>query len=214
MARTTGWIGSRGTTLSAAAVALSLAPAMFGGDTAVRAASEYPTKQSQSGVTIAIEPYQSEAKVDEAFPKTNPPKYGILPVLLVMENAGDAPLDLKNLVVRYTPRGEEGIDAIPAGELALWNPKGHQPRDRPKYIPSVPGIGNKPKVKKGPMAKPEVTDSGFEAPVLAPGDSAHGFFYFHVGDVDRALSGATIYISGVHNMTTNQDLFYFELPLD
>ena len=46
--------------------------------------------------------------------------------------------------------------------------------------------------------------------MLPPGESANGFFYFQA----IPESGATLYITGIRNAATGQELFYFELPLD
>ena len=131
---------------------------------------------------------------------------------VVVENGGKDSLSLENLEVRYITSRGDGVDAVPAEDLGLWNPKGHQPRDRPRYIPPVPGL-NRPKVKKGPLAKSEITGSGFSAPLLVPGESANGFFYYNVGDVENSTDNTRIYISGLKNMATGQELFYFEVPL-
>jgi hypothetical protein len=47
--------------------------------------------------------------------------------------------------------------------------------------------------------------------VVAPHTTASGFFYYNTGT--GSLSGASMYISGIRDMTTGSDLFYFEIPL-
>jgi hypothetical protein len=44
--------------------------------------------------------------------------------------------------------------------------------------------------------------------MLPPGESANGFFYF------QAIHepGAMLYITGIRNAATGQELFYFEVP--
>ncbi len=200
--------------IAAAVVALSLVTAAFAAKKFTpKPATKYGAKQSQGKLTVAVKPFHTKALVEQVFPKTQPTKHGLLPVLLVITNGGEDSIGLEDLTVRYISGEREGIDAIPAEDLALWNPKGHQPRDRPRYIPAIPGM-NRPKVKKGPLAKPEITESGFRAPVLAPGQSSHGFYFYNVGDVEGALDGATIYISGIWNLSTGHEFFYFEIALD
>jgi hypothetical protein len=174
-----------------------------------RPAHEYAARQEQAGVTVAVKPYRSAEEQKEAFGKAEPYKYGFLPVLLVITNNSDHPLGLKNLKVRFIdPRGE-GLEPIPAEDLTYFNPKGHQPKDRPSYIPLPVG---RPKVKKGPLAKPEITQRAFQAPVVAPKTTASGFFYYNTGT--GPLTGSSMYISGVRDMTSGSDLFYFEIPLE
>lgn len=175
----------------------------------VKPAHEYTARQEQAGVTVAVKPYRGEEEQKEAFGKAQPYKYGFLPVLLVIANNSDHPLGLQNLKVRFIDSRGEGLEPIPAEDLTYFNPKGHQPKDRPPYIP-IPLGG--PKVKKGPLAKPEITQRAFQAPVVAPKSTASGFFYYH--PKTSPLAGSAMYISGIRDMTTGGDLFYFEIPLD
>lgn len=194
------------------AVAIALLWATASGALERMDATKLPAKQSQGEVTVAVKPYHTEERMKEAFNKADPMKYGLFPVLLVVTNGGNAILNLEQMSVRYISARGDGIDDIPAADVVRWNPKGAQPRDKPRYIPSVPGM-NRPKVKKGPLAKPEVENSGFDAPVLAPGESAQGFFFYNVTNTEDPVSKARMYISGIKNLATGQDLFYFEIDL-
>ena len=49
----------------------------------------------------------------------------------------------------------------------------------------------------------------FVATSLPPGNSASGFFYFQTG----LRPDATIYISGIREAATGNELLYFEVPL-
>jgi hypothetical protein len=174
----------------------------------VKPAQEYSARQEQAGVTIAVQPYRGEEEQKDAFGKAQPYKYGFLPVLVVIANESDHPLGLEQLKVRLIDGRREGLEPTSGENLGFFNPKGHQPKDRPSYIP-IP-IGG-PKVKKGPLAKPEITQREFQAPVIAPHTTASGFFYYNTGT--GSLDGASMYISGIRDMTTGSDLFYFEIPL-
>ena len=46
--------------------------------------------------------------------------------------------------------------------------------------------------------------------MLPPAESGNGFFYFQA----EAEPGGMIYITGIRNAATGQELFYFEIPLD
>lgn len=178
-----------------------------------QAASSYPAKQSQAGVTIAVRAYhEPEDRQKSAFDKADPWKYGVMPVLVVITNEGDAPISLENFQARFVQGRGEGLEATSGDDLQFFNPKGAQPRSKPRYIPNVPGL-NRPKVKKGPLAKPEIVDRQFKAPVVAPGETVSGFFYYFVGTDRDPLVDSTIYMTGLKNMQTNQELFFFEIPL-
>jgi hypothetical protein len=175
----------------------------------VKPAHEYASRQEQAQVIVAVKPYRGEEEQKAAFGKAQPYKYGFLPVLVVITNNSGHPLGLQNLKVRFIDSRGDGLEPISAEDLGYFNPKGHQPKDRPSYIP-IP-IGG-PKVKKGPLAKPEIAQREFQAPVVAPSATASGFFYYNAGT--GPLTGSAIYISGIRDMTTGKDLFYFEIPLD
>ena len=63
--------------------------------------------------------------------------------------------------------------------------------------------------KKNPLAAEEIVSRAFAAKMLPPGESAFGFLYFQTGHRD----GSRIYITGVQDATTGEDLLYFDLPL-
>ena len=173
-------------------------------------ADTYASKQSQAGVTLAVKPYHTEALAKQAFGKGEPHKYGILPVLVVITNGGEAPIKLDKMHARYVPPGSrEGIESITAQDLFFFNPKGHAPKQR-----RIPGVGTMgTKVKKGPLSRQEFSEREFAVPVLLPAETAGGFFYFDVGMDRNPLAGASIYVAGLNNMSTGQELFYFEVPL-
>lgn len=174
-------------------------------------ASAYPAKQKQGSVTVAIKSYHDDPQRETALGKADPYKYGFLPVLVVITNEGEGVINIENLQVRYVKGRNEGLESIPGRDLQTWNPKGNQPRPKPRYIPNVPGL-SRPKVKKGPLAQPEVVNHELTAPIVPPGATEGGFFYFDVGDKGDPLAGASIYISGLRDMSTGQELFYFEIP--
>jgi len=180
-----------------------------------KSAEGYPAKQSQKDVTVAVKPFVSDAEMKRAFDDVKPYKHGVTPVLLVISNAGDHPLGLEDLKVRFITAGREGIDAIPAEDLQYYKPKGHKPKGRPPYIPPVPGTGSVfGKGKKGPLAKWSIQEREFKAPVVPPRTSVSGFFYYLTGNEPDPIPGAAIYITGIRDLKTGKELFYFEIPLD
>lgn len=175
-------------------------------------ADKYPAKQAQRDVIVAVKPYRTEKDMKSAFGKTQPYKYGIMPILLVITNLSLHPLNLANMKVRYIDGDRTGLEPIPGEDLAYFNPKGrNQPNTAP---PPIPGVVWRRGSKKGPLAKPEITEREFKAPVIPPETTAHGFFYYQTGNKADPVAGASMYISGIRDMTTGKELFYFEIPLD
>jgi hypothetical protein len=175
-------------------------------------AEQYPAQQKQGDVVVAVKPYHEDSDAQEAFGKTKPFKYGVMPVLLIVTNNGGEPLGLENIKVRFLPAGDSrGLEPVPASDLA-YHRASTKPKERPPYIPQVPGLGG-PKVRKGPLAAEVIGLREFRAPVVGPETSASGFFYYTTGTASDLLHGAAMYISGIRNLSTGQELFYFEIPL-
>ena len=79
-------------------------------------AASYPNHQTQAKVTVAAVPYVSEEEVKAAFGKDNPNKYGILPVLVVIQNDSDKALKL-DLEASYVDADGRHVDPIPAADV-------------------------------------------------------------------------------------------------
>ena len=177
----------------------------------IKSADKYAARQKQGDVTVAVKPFQTDNEAKAAFGKAKPLKYGFLPVLVVIDNDSDHSLSLEQLKVRFITSDREGVEPTSGEDLAFYQPS-TRPKERPRYIPSIPGLG-RPKLKKGPLAKPEITGREFKAPVIAPRSSASGFFYYEMGKNSDPVPGANIYVSGIRNLNTGKELFYFEIPL-
>src|ERR1035441_5711200 len=64
-------------------------------------AASYANHQSNAKITIGVDPYVTIDKVALAFGKLNPNQYGILPVLVVIQNDSDKAIRLDRLKVEY-----------------------------------------------------------------------------------------------------------------
>ena len=96
------------------------------------------------------------------------------------------------------------MEATPAQEVRyLRGP------DRPKMIPGPTGQIKIGKGKKNPLDAWEIEGRAFTAKMLAPGQTASGFFYFQTA----GQRGSTIYLNGLAEAATGKELLYFEIPL-
>jgi hypothetical protein len=160
-------------------------------------------RQTNAQVTIGVDPYVAPDKVKTAFGKLDPYQYGILPVLVVIQNDSGKAIRLNKLRAEYVGPNRDRVDATPAREV--------------RYVrgPERPGVitgpGGKPKIlsKKNPLDAWEIEGRAFAAQMLPAGQSASGFFYFRTG----LQRGATIYLNGLTEAATGEELFYFEIPL-
>jgi hypothetical protein len=160
-------------------------------------------RQTNAQVTIGVDAYVSQEKVKTAFGKLDPYQYGILPVLVVIQNDSDKAIRLDRLKAEYAGPNRDRVDATPAKDVRYL-----RGAERPGVIT---GPGGKPKIlsKKNPLDAWEIEGRAFAAQMLPAGQSASGFFYFRTG-VQR---GATIYLNGLTEAASGKELFYFEIPL-
>ena len=160
-------------------------------------------RQTNAQATIGVDAYVSQDKVKTAFGKLDPYQYGILPVLVVIQNDSDKAIRLDRLKAEYVGPNRDRVDATPAKDVRYL-----RGAERPGVIT---GPGGKPKIlsKKNPLDAWEIEGRAFAAQMLPAGQSASGFFYFRTG-VQR---GATIYLNGLAEAASGKELFYFEIPL-
>jgi len=167
-------------------------------------ASSYPTKQTIDHVTIAAVPYTTEEQARAAFGKSSPYKYGVLPVLVVMQNDTGKTLKLDRIKAAYNgPRGDR-VEATPARDVKFAIAP-----QRPRAMGSGRGPLPLP-AKKNPLSAWEIEGRALSAQALPPGQSASGFLYFLTG----LQKGATLYIGGITEANSGNELFYFEIPLE
>jgi hypothetical protein len=168
-------------------------------------ATSYAHRQTNAKVTIGVEPYASGGdETKAAFGKLDPYQYGILPLLVVIQNDGDTALRLDHMKVEYVGPNRDRIEATPARDVRYL-----RGTDRPRVLAGPAG----PKVlkpKKNPLNAWEIEGRAFSAAMLPAGQSASGFFYFQT-ELQR---GSTVYLSGMTEAGTGKELFYFEIPLE
>jgi hypothetical protein len=170
-------------------------------------ASSYPYKQSSEGVTIAADVYETGDKVKAAFGKHNPYDYGILPILVVIDNHSAKAIKVDHMQVEYDMPGHGKVESTPAGELRyLFGVKPPKTGTIPLPIPGGPLGGH---VKKGPLSDWEIEGRAFAAKIIPPNDSASGFFYFQTGH----RSNSSLYLTGLEEAPTGRELLYFEISL-
>ncbi len=166
-------------------------------------ASSYPAKQTNDHVTVAAVAYDTEELAHTAFGKLNPNQYGVLPILVIIQNDTDQALKLEHLDVEYTGIDGRRVEATPAGEVQTLGGT-----DRPD-VPVARPIPIHRK-HKNPLDVWEIDGRSFAAKLLPPHESANGFFYFQTAH----RPGSKFYLTGIKVAATGQDLFYFEIPLE
>ena len=167
-------------------------------------AASYASHQSNAQITIGVDPYVTLDKVQLAFGKLNPGQFGILPVLVVIQNDSDKAIRLDRLKVQYIGPSHERIEATPAKDVRYLKPP-----QRPSAIDGPAGKVKVLKTKKNPLDEWEIEGRALSAPMVPPGQSASGFLYFQTS----LQLNATLYLSGLHEAATGKEILYFELAL-
>jgi hypothetical protein len=168
-------------------------------------ASSYPAHQTLDKITIAAVPYTSEEQVTAAFGKVNPNKYGILPVLVVIQNDTGKALAL-NLKIEYVDQQRHHLEPMPPADVVLYD-------GATKASWKVPGQNPLPiprRAKKGPLNTWEIEGRAFSARLVPPGESVHGFFYFEVAN----RPGSLLFLDGIKDAASGKDYLYFEVPFE
>ena len=168
-------------------------------------ASSYPVHQTFDKITIAAVPYVTDDQAASAFGKANPNKYGILPILVVLQNDTGKALRLDLTAEFIDPRNGH-LGAMPPGDVVLFDGSRKDswkvPRASPLPIPRKP--------RSGPLHVQEIEGRAFNTHLVPAGDSAHGFFYFETPNVP----GSKLYLTGIKDAASGKDYFYFEVPFE
>jgi hypothetical protein len=168
------------------------------------AASAY-AHQDVEKVTIGAKAYDTADLTAEAFgKKTNLLKYGVFPVLVVVENKRGESLDLRQLQVSLVGADGRHVASVDPDELPFLAKNGKRKPSGPSVAFPVP----LPK-KKNPLAGDAIVARAFVAKMLPPGDSASGFFYFEA----RPETGDSVYVNGLREARSQKEIMYFEFPL-
>ena len=160
-------------------------------------------KQTAGQVTIGVDPYNSGDKVKAAFGKLDPYQYGLLPVLVVIQNDSGDSIKLEKIKAEYVSPNGDRIPATPASDVRYT--RGARP---PTVVPTPTPIPIKIN-KKNPLDNPAIEVHALSAPIVLKGNSASGFLYFQTG----LQPGATLYLTGMTEASTGKELLYFEIPL-
>ena len=166
-------------------------------------ASSYPAKQTNDHVTVAVAAYDTEELAHTAFGKLNPNQYGVLPILVIIQNDTDQALKLEHLDAEYTTVDNRQVEATPATEVQTLGGT-----DRPNVPVATPiPIHRK---HKNPLDVWEIDGRSFAAKLLPPHEAVNGFFYFQT----THRPGSKFYLSGIKVAATGQEVLYFEFPLE
>ena len=170
----------------------------------MKPAGAYPHRQTSEKVTIAAEPMETDDQTRDAFGKINPYRYGVLPVLLVIQNDGPDAIRIDRIKLAYILPDGSKIEATPAQDVRFIHGA-----NAPRGLPGPVGIPIR-KAPKNPLAEWEIEGRAFAAKMVPAGQSASGFVYFQV---PQSSAAAMVYVSGLEDPVSGKELYYFEIPM-
>jgi hypothetical protein len=167
----------------------------------------YGNAQKVSGLVLAADSYHDPERAKVAFgSKTKPQDHGILPIYLVIRNDSTKTINLKDIRVEYHADRARSA-AIPPGEVPYVGKA-----TRPPKVDAGGPIPGRVRVRRGKntLEAREIQELAFMAPVLPPGETASGFFYFQ----GLYRENAILFITGLKEAGSGQELFYMEVPVN
>lgn len=167
-------------------------------------AASYPSHQTSDKVTIGVKAYFDDEDTRPVFGKRNPYNYGVMPVLVVIQNDSGKTIRVSPLQAIWVGPTRDRIEATPAKDVRYLT----APR-RPNAMPGPAGTIPKVVGHKNPLDNWAIEGRAFAAQVLPPGQSASGFVYFQTG----YQRGASLYLSGLREADSGRELLYFEIPV-
>ena len=166
-------------------------------------ASSYSAKQTNDNVTVAVSAYDTEELAHTAFGKLDPNQYGVLPVLVIIQNDTG----------RGAEAGPPGSGVHLGGPAACGSHAAGGSADLGRRAPAFAAQRN---AHSAHQAQKPAEYLGNRRPgirraqMLPPHESANGFFYFQT----EHRPGAKFYLTGIKVAATGKDILYFEIPLD
>ncbi len=161
--------------------------------------------QTSEKVTIGASVYDTPDKARTAFGKLNPYQYGIVPVLVVIQNDSGQTIRVDRIRVDYVAPDGSHVDATPAPDIRYLNGT-----RQPKVVTGpLPTGGPHLSRHKNPLDAWEIEGRAFSGKMIPAGESVGGFFYFQTGH----RPGARVYVTGLEEASSRRELLYFEFPL-
>ena len=165
-------------------------------------ANEY-AHQSADRVIVGAKQFNTEDLTAEAFgKKADLLRYGVLPVLVVIQNNRDKALDLRELEVNLVGVDGRHVNAVDPQDIPFLWKHGRKPPAVTLPVP-LPKKGN-------PLNAPQIVTRAFAAKLVPPNDSVSGFFYFEA----QSEPGDKLYLNGLRDARSGQDILYFEFALE
>jgi len=161
----------------------------------------------KENVTVGLEPYDDAAKA-KIF-TINYRDHDLLPVLLVITNDSDQPIQLSDMQAELVTADRAKLSPATEADILrrITHPRASSSGRVPIPFPTK-------RVSGGMNSKEldEIQSATFKAKAVEPLSSQAGFLFFDVSGLQNPLAGAHFYLTGVRDSSGN-DLMYFDVEL-
>ncbi|MGA2351645.1 MAG: hypothetical protein ABSF70_14510 [Terracidiphilus sp.] len=161
-------------------------------------------------VAVAVEPYNTREK--EAIFRIDYLSHGIMPILLIVTNNGDRPINLHDARILFlTAAGDKIQAAEPPDVERLMTRKEREGGKIPLPAP-IPDIKLRPKASNKEIER-EFNTFEYSALEVEPHTTRSGFLFYDVSELGHPLEGASLHLRKLRD-ADGHELFYFEIPFD
>jgi hypothetical protein len=165
----------------------------------------YPSSLTSEGVTIAVEPFFTDALAARVLDKEDIVTRGIMPLAIIIFNDNDFPIEVDALSIELIREDDHIRTLMPMEALNRLFRK-----DKYQIGQSTPKIVNK-------KALEDFDNKFLMDKVIAPHSRSGGFLYMKIynpKDLASYLSSAAVYIPNVVRHDDGSRLIFFEISLN
>jgi hypothetical protein len=175
---------------------------------AAQPAKTYPAhnEDSSHAIAVGLDPYDNDAKAKVFSIHYN--ELDLLPIFVVITNDGNEPVQLSGMNAQLVTANHSKLDPASTDEIRRRVTRPVSQRSYPLPFPT--------KTIKGGVSQKqleEIERAQFGARAVEPHSTQAGFLFFDVSGISSPLSGASFYLTGVHDAKGNE-IMYFEIPFD
>jgi hypothetical protein len=161
-------------------------------------------------VAIAVEPYDTKEKA--SIFRVDYLSHGMMPIRLIVTNAGDRPISLRDARILFMTAAGDKIQAAEPEDVDRLMTRKEREGGKIPLPGGLPPIRTKPKASVKDIQQ-DFDQFEYQALVVEPHTTRAGFLWYDVSDLDHPLRGAKLHLHKLRD-ADGQELFYFEIPFD
>ncbi len=182
-----------------------------------RGPAEMPAHDRHEGLVVAADPCLDVERSKSIFGKKNPYEAGILALDVFIKNemTDAVRIDLSSvrLEVSLPDGGSQKLEALQPREVAtlIVYPAGSPNPSTGRRLPG--GIIVPLHDKKVDKMSDEIRPLAFDADIIPPMATIHGYLFFNFGHDFKLARDSTLYVPDLKIIPTNKTLMFFEVAL-